>query len=392
MTSKECMLLSLGGKKGDYVPCSFMLFFNLYHQCSNESEFVEKQVDLGLDAVCHTGYLPHRLHPDTEYKTWEETESGKTVFCRNIDTPKGPLTARVFKQNGWPTKDHFPIMDDWNVPRSEEFLVKPEQDLEKIEYLFGGSHDEDILKLKETAGEAAKMAEKFGLLSVGGWKGGLVPGSTSDFGIMGCDSMAWLSGYVDVMTLSLERPEIIKEYAEIIHRWNKRQIEIYLDVTESDLIIRRGWYETTEFWTPGAFRDIIFPTLKREADLVHQAGKKYGYIITSAFLPLLDDILESGVDVLIGLDPEQGKGTEIASVKRRCKEKGMSLWGGVSGALTVEQGTEEDTRSAVKNALETLGDGGGFILSPVDNVRDDTPNARKNTDVFIDAWKKYRSF
>jgi hypothetical protein len=34
--------------------------------------------------------------------------------------------------------------------------------------------------------------------------------------------------------------------------------------------------------------------------------------------------------------------------------------------------------------------GGGFILSPVDNVRDDTPNAWKNTHKFIETWKKYR--
>ena len=51
----------------------------------------------------------------------------------------------------------------------------------------------------------------------------------------------------------------------------------------------------------------------------------------------------------------------------------------MSGAVTVETGTEEETAAAVRRALEVLGSGGGYILSPVDNVREDTENAWRNT-------------
>jgi enhancing lycopene biosynthesis protein 2 len=193
------------------------------------------------------------------------------------------------------------------------------------------------------------------------------------------------------MALGIQSPEIIAEYARIIHEWNLRQLEVYLDRTQAELIIRRGWYETTEFWTPSGFRTIIAPTLRREADLVHQAGRRFGYIITSAFLPLLDDILDAGVDVLIGLDPAEGKGTHLGEIKERFRSRRRALWGGVSGAITVEMGTEEETEEAVRAALQTLGAGGGFILSPVDNVREDTERARRNTSRFIEAWKRYRA-
>ena len=207
---------------------------------------------------------------------------------------------------------------------------------------------------------------------------------------MGCDAMSWLSGYEQIMVLALSRPELIEEYARIIHEWNMRQIEVYLEVTEAELIVRRGWYETVEFWTPAGFRRIIAPTLKREADLVHQAGRMFGYIVTSAFLPLLDDILASGVDVLIGLDPSEGKGTSLPAIKERFRRAKRALWGGVSGAITVEMGTESETVQAVQAAMHTLGEGGGFILSPVDNVRTNTQKAWRNTRAFIDAWKRYR--
>jgi hypothetical protein len=396
MTSKQRMLAAIECGEVDYTPCSFMLFFNLYDRCKTDKEYIEEQMKLGLDAYVHVGQLNHTMHrygifhPDVKVSDWVEEKDGVKYFCRRLETPEGPLTSRIRQRESWPTEDDFQLMNDWIVPRAEEPLVKPEQDIAKLKYIFGSFRDKDIAQLREEAAQAEKIAERHRLLQIGGWKGSVNPGVYLDPGVMGCDAMAWLSGFQEIMVLSVTSPELIKEYARIIHEWNLRQIEIYLDVTEADLVIRRGWYETTEFWTPAAFRSIIAPTLKREADLVHQAGKKYGYIITSAFLPILDDILDSGIDVLIGLDPKEGKGTDLHTVKRKFAERRRAIWGGVSGAVTVEMGTEKETEDAVVSALEILGRGGGFILSPVDNVRDDTEKAWKNTHVLIATWKKYR--
>jgi len=102
-------------------------------------------------------------------------------------------------------------------------------------------------------------------------------------------------------------------------------------------------------------------------------------------------MLDAGIDVLIGLDPEEGKGTDPARVKKKFTQRSRAIWGGTSGAVTVETGTKEETETAVMEALRTLGAGGGFILSPVDNVREDTQKAWENTRVFIDTWKRCRA-
>jgi len=396
MTSRERMLAAIAGDTPDHVPCSFMLYRSLMEQCGTDAELVERQVAMGLDAFVHVGHLNaelHRyggLHPDASWREWTEQREGVTYFCRRIDTPAGPLETRVRQHEGWPTPEDFPLYDDLLVPRMERALVDPERDLAKAKYLFGPVKDEDIRALADEARAASRQASELGLLQVGGWKGRVRPGLYVEPGVMGCDAMAWLSGMEQVMALGVLRPELIAEYARIIHEWNLRQIEIYLDVTEADLIVRRGWYETTEFWTPTGWRAVIAPTLRREAEVVHQAGRRFGYIITSAFLPLLDDILGAGVDVLIGLDPAEGKGTQLAAIKERFRLRHRALWGGVSGPLSVEMGTEEQTEEAVRTALETLGPG-GFILSPVDNIREDSETTRRNTRRFIEAWKRYRS-
>ena len=157
MNSKERMLAALEGNNGDHIPCSFMLFYNLYDNCTSELEYITKEIELGFDPYVHVGHLNHTmhltgtLHPDAKYSEWVEVKDGVKYFCRKIDTPKGPLTGRVKQWDGWPTEGDFPIFKDWIVPRSQEFLVKPEQDLEKIKYLFGPFKDADIEQLKEEA-------------------------------------------------------------------------------------------------------------------------------------------------------------------------------------------------------------------------------------------------
>ena len=279
----------------------------------------------------------------------------------------------------------------WKLHRiwSTDFWHDPQRELDKLPYLFGDPTDEAITELRDMAAESRAVADEHQLLLVGGWGGRTGQAAIADGGVMGADAMAWLSGYEIVMAMSMTEPQLIEQYAQIIGEWNRKQIEVYLDVTDCDVVVRRGWYETTEFWTPEAHARIIAPTMRAEADMVHQAGRKYGYIVTSAFLPILDQLLDTGVDVLIGLDPEEGKGTDLRQVEQTCARHGTAVWGGVSGALTVEQGTAEQTQQATRHALDVLGEGGGLILSPVDNVREDTDLAWANTRHLIDTWREH---
>lgn len=387
MTSRERLLAALAGNPVDHVPCAFMLFRALRDRCADEEAFVEAQLAMGLDACANVGYLAPACHPAVTETRWTEEVDGETIVCRRFDTPKGPLTQRVAQREGWPTEAEFTLFNDLVVPRTREILVKPEEDLEKLPYLLGPFRDEAIARLRESAAVARRVAGRRQLLQTGGWRSSYHPLLGND-GVMGIDAMAWLSGYEEVMILAQTDPAIIREYAQIIHAWNLRQIEIYLDVTDAELMLRRAWYETTDFWTPAAYREIIAPILRNEVDLVHQAGRRFGLIVTSAFLPILDDILATGIDVLVGLDPEDTGEAGMIEVKRACRQAGCAIWGGVSGSSTVEGGTPAETEAAVLRALELLGEGGGFILSPVDNVRENTATAWENTRVFIDTWKQ----
>jgi uroporphyrinogen-III decarboxylase len=190
----------------------------------------------------------------------------------------------------------------------------------------------------------------------------------------------------NLMVLMMQQSDFVSELLEMIHVWNQKRMEVVLSAPV-DLYIRRAWYEGVDFVTPGFYRDAILPRLQAEVDLAHEHGAKFGYICSSGTTPLLDDYLEAGIDVLIGIDPVQGTHTDLALIKEKLGDR-VCLWGGVSGAVTVEMGTDEQVRTAVRAAIRALGPT-GFILSPVDNITVDAPLTWHNIEVFINEWRDH---
>ena len=228
----------------------------------------------------------------------------------------------------------------------------------------------------KTARRVKKFADSRGVLVTGNWG-------------VGMDAAYWLCGMEELMLAAVYDPEFVDELAQIIARWNQARIQVILDAGV-DLIIRRGWYESADFWPPDLYRRFILPSLKQEVQMAHQAGAKFGYIMTTGSMPLLDILLESEIDVLIGIDPVQSRDTDLPELKRRLDGK-ICMWGGVNGFVTVEMGTEKDIEQAVDDAISVLAPGGGFILSPVDNIRDTSENTWKNVESMIQTWKRRRA-
>ena len=172
----------------------------------------------------------------------------------------------------------------------------------------------------------------------------------------------------------------------MIHVWNKARMAVVLSAPV-DLYICRAWYEGCDFVTPPFYREVILPHLKAEVDLAHDRGAKFGYICSSGTKPLLDFYREAGIDTLIGVDPVQGTYTDVPLLKEKLGDR-VCLWGGVSGAVTVELGAEAEIRAAAREAVETLGPT-SFVLSPIDNITVDAPLTWQNIDIFSDEWRRH---
>lgn len=379
------MMCALQREAIDHVPCCFMSFTALRRRVREDMyALVEAEQAMGLDSILflpaasrpqrseHPDLrgLPVRFGPNVETRCWREGDDGG-ILHRDFDTPDGTLTTSVRLSDDWPHGDRIPFVDDYRVPRGLKHLVTGPQDLPALAHLLLPPSAEDKAALHEEAARARSFAYQHGVLLVGGWG-------------IGADMLTWLCGLEPLMTLTHEQPGFVADLFEMVHAWNKQRMEVVLS-GGVDLYIRRAWYEGCDFIPRRFYREVVLPRLKAEVDLAHNDGAKFGYICTTGLEPMLDYYLEAGIDVLIGIDPIQGTKTDMARIRAKIGGK-MCLWGGVSGAITVEMGSEEEVRSAVRRALRSLGPR-GFILSPVDNITIDAPQTWRNLEVFLDEWR-----
>jgi len=392
LTSRERLRRALRLETPDYVPCCFMSFTALRRRChENMYELVKAERAMGLDSFLFIPTLsrpqrpehpelrglPVRFDPAVVMRERREDVPGQhAVLHKEYSTPAGTLQTSVRLSDDWPHGDHIPFIDDYQVPRAIKPLLTGEAvELEALRYLLTPPQSDDLAPFKAEAERAHAFAREHGVLLAGGWG-------------VGVDMANWLCGFEKLMLLEGDQPAFVEGLLDIIHVWNQQRMAVVLS-GKVDLFIYRAWYEGCDFVNPKFYRKVILPRLKSDAALAHEHGAMFGYICSSGILPLLDDFLEAGIDVLIGIDPVQGTNTDLAVIKKKTTGR-ISLWGGVSGAVTVEMGEKEEIRAAVRHAIETLGPE-GFILSPVDNITVDAPQTWQNLEVFIDEWKLRRN-
>ena len=403
MSSRERMLAALNCEKPDQIPMAFMIFSALNRRLNqprrggDPTAAIEAQIELGLDTVVDlTFFAPHvdeighsdapgfpvRLGEGVKTRQWAETQEGDRYpsLHKQYVTPSGTLSIVVGQTEDWPYGDaakgdfRVPLMDDYVAPRCLKYLVETRQDLVPLRHLLVPPTEDDLNTCRKAWGKGKELARKHDLLLAGGWG-------------VGGDALAWFCGLQNAVMMAIDDPAFLEELLSIIDAWNRPRMEAFLDYGV-DLFVRRAWYEGTDFWSPGLYRQFFFPVIREEVRMAHEAGVKYGYILTSGSMALHEMLIELGVDVLIGPDPVQGKGTDLKRTGEQLRGK-MCTWGGINAFITVEMGTKAGIDEAVREAIAALGPD-GFVLSPVDNIRDPSDETWKNVLALIESWKKYR--
>ena len=303
MSSRERLLCALRHEEPDHVP-----LWNLWRMsdppfaCSNQTERVEGVLALGLDDTLllepplgKTEYYDVNRVPGVGVKVRIETREGEPypLLFKEYDTPAGNLRQVVRLTEDWPHGEDTRLFSDYNVPRSLEFVVKEPVDLPRLKYLLPEPSKAQLDEFRTEAARLRKDARRLGVLLEGGWT------------TLG-DALVWLVGMEAVLYLQMDQPDFIEELLELVCEFELSRVELLLE-EGAEAIVHSAWYENTDFWTPRNFRSMLKPRLKRIADLAHQGGARFNYIITNSWAPLMNDLAEIGVDSIVGVDNIQGK-------------------------------------------------------------------------------------
>ncbi|MGA2642600.1 MAG: uroporphyrinogen decarboxylase family protein [Spirochaetia bacterium] len=123
--------------------------------------------------------------------------------------------------------------------------------------------------------------------------------------------------------------------------------------------------DTGPLMSPAHFRALFYPGLCRVMKGYKDLGLRVIKHTDGMIWPLMDMIVESGIDCLDPIDPVAGM--DLGEVKRKLGSR-IALKGNVDCAHLMTLGTPEQVASATKDALRIGAPGGGFILSSSNSI------------------------
>ncbi len=100
-----------------------------------------------------------------------------------------------------------------------------------------------------------------------------------------------------------------------------------------------------------------------------QPGLLIFYHSCGYVLPFLDDLIETGVDIL---NPVQPECMDFAEVHRRTSGR-LSYWGTLGTQTTLPFGTPDEVRAVIWNNLKLCGPAGGLVMAPTHMVEPEVP-------------------
>lgn len=246
-------------------------------------------------------------------------------------------------------------LQDYDMPiqLENEIPIKDERDMEKIkvktwkEYIQDGQA-EPVKRVLEEVGEDAFIA-------------GVAASQSMNFLVSMRGSQQALLDLIDNPSLA---HRIMELGTEISIQIGYALIETGVDA----IYIGDAWASSTII-SPSQYRDFCLPYHKKATEAFHRKGVPVYLHICGNSMPILEYMVETGVDGIEPLDPLGG--VDIAEAKRRVGNK-VCLKGGVN-TLTLLRGTPEDVMREVKYCIESAGKGGGYILGSGDDIPTDAP-------------------
>lgn len=187
-----------------------------------------------------------------------------------------------------------------------------------------------------------------------------------------------IRSFEDWLMAHMLYPEYIEEVFEMQTQAMLKNLEIYRQAVGDRIQI--VWISGTDFGTQNGeffrldvFRELYKPYYQRINDWVHKNTPwKTFFHCCGSIVNYLDDFVEMGVDIL---NPVQlsAKGMDPHMLKEKYGDKLVFWGGGVDTQQTLPFGTPEEVKAQVKERLEILSKGGGYVFAPIHNVVAKTP-------------------
>ena len=181
---------------------------------------------------------------------------------------------------------------------------------------------------------------------------------------------ASLMGVEKLIMQTYDDPAWVHELLQGLTEKKLQFIDQYLRGADFDLIEMGGGAASSTVISPKIFKQFCQPYDRVLHDALHTVGHKVVYHTCGGMMPILELITQNGCDASETLSPAAIGGDALpAEIKRRIGDQ-VCLIGGLDQINILSYGTPSQVKEAVHFLFETLGPGGGYILSAADHFFD----------------------
>lgn len=362
MCVKERLLSAIQCREVDYVPMVIDLWAGQpphpKKMWKNERERLVVYRNWGWDTRVN---IFAAVNPSVDVKVESNyiDSNGKNILHQMWHTPGGKVEETLRVTEDWYetyiAKESVGFLSDFRTSRYVEYPFKSIADLELLEYLFPVENKQDFENIYMEYKEKRAIADEFQVpLFV------YLPA--------GMDWLLWLFTAEEAIIKVVNEPEFTHRLLSHINKAMEKRLDILLELG-IDGVVRRGWYESTDFWSPKIFREYAKPAVDAEIEKVHNAGIPYIYLMMTGIMPLLPELASMKFDCLFGAEPALGE-QNIAEIRK--KLQGKAIWGGISGPIHLASHDSKLVVTAVEQAFEIMGRT-GFVLGTGVGHREDWP-------------------
>ncbi len=167
------------------------------------------------------------------------------------------------------------------------------------------------------------------------------------------------------------------DYIKAVFRYQTdvmlKNLEIYKQAVGERIQV--VWISGTDFGNQrgpmislSTFRELYKPFYKEICDWVHQnTGWKTFFHTCGAIYDFLDDFAEMGLDCLNPLQLS-ANGMDPVQIKENYGDKFTFWGGGVDTQRVLPFGTPDEVRAQVRERIDILGKGGGYVFNTIHNI------------------------
>lgn len=202
----------------------------------------------------------------------------------------------------------------------------------------------------------------------------------------------YVRGVEQIFIDTFAEPEIAKAIFRRITDFYTEYLRRTLEAAEGniDIVFTGDDFGTQEnmFIPIEVWRDQLKDGFKRFIDIGHEFECKVAHHTCGCVAPLMQDFIECGLDIVNPMQPDVA-GMDYEKIKRDFGEK-ISFHGGISIQKTMPHGTPQDVRDEVKDRVEKLAKGGGYIFCTAHNLQIDTPI--ENIEALFSAYREFGAY